>query len=53
MNAEELRVHLLKDYGIGTISVGSTDLRIAFSCIEAEDLEELIETVYRGVRDLT
>lgn len=53
VNAEELRVHLLKNYGIGTISVGSTDLRIAFSCIEAEDLEELIETVYRGVRDLT
>ena len=52
INAEELRVHLLRNYGIGTISTGPADLRIAFSCIEAEDLEELIETIYQGVRDL-
>lgn len=50
--AEQLRVHLLEKYGVGTIALGQTDLRIAFSCIEEEDLEELFETIYQGVKDL-
>lgn len=52
VDAEELRVHLLNKYGIGTIALGDTDLRITFSCIEEELLEELIETIYQGVKDL-
>ena len=51
-DAETLRVHLLDKYGIGTIALGSTDLRIAFSCIELEHIPELFETIYRGVKDL-
>jgi hypothetical protein len=27
-------------------------LRIAFSCVEESDLEELFELVYQGVKDL-
>jgi aspartate/methionine/tyrosine aminotransferase len=50
--AEELRVHLLDKYGIGTIALGDTDLRIAFSCIEEENLEDLFNTIYQGVKDL-
>ena len=52
LNAEELRTHLLKKYGVGTISIGATDLRIAFSCIEEEDLEELIAVIHQGAREL-
>lgn len=50
--AEDLRIHLLENYGIGTIALGETDLRIAFSCIEEPDLEDLFTTIYQGVKDL-
>ena len=52
VDAEALRVHILDKYGVGTISIGKTDLRIAFSCIEKEDIKELFETVYKGVLDI-
>ncbi|MDQ0970461.1 aspartate/methionine/tyrosine aminotransferase [Neobacillus niacini] len=52
VDAEELRVHLLNEYGVGTIAISSSDLRIAFSCVEEEDLEELFELIYRGINDL-
>ncbi|MBH5317261.1 aminotransferase class I/II-fold pyridoxal phosphate-dependent enzyme [Paenibacillus sp. GSMTC-2017] len=52
VTAEEVRTHLLNEYGIGTIALGETDLRVAFSCIEEEDLEELYDTIYKAVTDL-
>lgn len=52
VDAETLRVHLLDQYGIGTIALGETDLRVAFSCIEEVNLEELFETIFQGVQDL-
>jgi len=52
VDAESLRNHLLEQYGVGTIALGRTDLRIAFSCIEEADLEDLFELVYQGVKDL-
>jgi aspartate/methionine/tyrosine aminotransferase len=51
--AEPLRVHLLDEYGVGLISLGKSDLRVAFSCLEAGDIEELFDTVLKGVADLT
>jgi aspartate/methionine/tyrosine aminotransferase len=53
VDAESLRVHLLDRYGVGTIALGDTDLRVAFSCIEEPGLEELFELIYQGVDDLT
>ncbi|WP_059040996.1 aminotransferase class I/II-fold pyridoxal phosphate-dependent enzyme [Paenibacillus rubinfantis] len=50
--AESLRQHLIHEYGIGTIALGDTDLRIAFSCIAEEYLEELFDLIYQGVQDL-
>ncbi|MNN17931.1 hypothetical protein D3C81_1311290 [compost metagenome] len=50
--AESLRLHLIQQYGIGTIALGDTDLRIAFSCISEENLEELFDLIYQGVQDL-
>ncbi|KAA0259007.1 aminotransferase class I/II-fold pyridoxal phosphate-dependent enzyme [Deferribacter autotrophicus] len=52
VEAEALRVHLLDKYGVGTISVNKTDLRIAFSCIEVEQVEELFDIIYQGCKDL-
>lgn len=50
--AEKLRAYLLEQYGVGTIALGETDLRIAFSCIEEDDLQELFDLIYQAVVDL-
>jgi aspartate/methionine/tyrosine aminotransferase len=52
VDAEKLRVHLLDAYGVGAISIGKTDLRIAFSCIEEKDIPELFDIIYKAVKDL-
>ncbi len=53
VDAERLRVHLLDKYGVGAISIGKTDLRIAFSCIEEQDVAELFDLIHQGVQDLS
>jgi len=50
--AEKLRLHLLQSYGVGVISLGESDIRIAFSCVEEQDLQELFDLIYQGVKDL-
>ena len=52
VDAEELRVHLLDEYGVGLISLGKSDLRVAFSCIEKEDIQDLFDTILQGVKEL-
>ena len=52
VDAEQLRRHLLDRYGVGLISIGQRNLRVAFSCVEEEDLPELFDTMYQGVTDL-
>ena len=52
VEAEPLRVHLLEKYGVGLISLGKTDLRVAFSCLKKENVQELFDTVLQGVKDL-
>jgi aspartate/methionine/tyrosine aminotransferase len=52
VDAEKLRLHLLDRYGVGAISIGSTDLRIAFSCIAEEDIPELFDLIHQAARDL-
>ncbi|MCK5542071.1 MAG: aminotransferase class I/II-fold pyridoxal phosphate-dependent enzyme [Desulfobacterales bacterium] len=51
-NAEELRIHLLEKYGLGLISIGENNLRIAFSCVEEKDLKILFDIIVKGVNDL-
>ncbi len=53
LDAEKLRLHLLDTYGVGVISNNQTDIRVAFSCVEEEDLEELFELIYQGCEDLS
>jgi len=52
VKAEDVRQHLLNEYGIGAIALGETDLRVAFSCIEESNLEELFDSIYKAVTDL-
>jgi aspartate/methionine/tyrosine aminotransferase len=52
VDAETLRIHLLDKYGVGLISLGQTDLRVAFSCVEKEDIQDLFDTILQGVKDL-
>ena len=52
VNAESLRCHLLEKYGVGLISIGDKDLRIAFSCLEENEIPELFNIVLQGVKDL-
>ncbi len=52
VEAEPLRIHLLEKYGIGLISLGKSDLRVAFSCIEKSDVQELFDRVLDGIKDL-
>ncbi len=53
VEAERLRVQLLDKHGVGLIATGKHDLRIAFSCLEVEDVEPLFEIVHRAIQELT
>jgi hypothetical protein len=52
VDAETLRRHLLEKYGVGLISMGERDLRIAFSSLEKSDILELFNIIFQGVEDL-
>lgn len=52
VNARELRRHLLSRYGVGTVSLSDTDLRVAFPCIEEQHMDHLYSLIYQGVEDL-
>jgi len=53
VKAEPLRVHLLDKYGVGLIALGDYDLRVAFSCLEEEDIRTLFDIVLQAVQDLS
>ena len=52
VDAEPLRVHLLEKYGVGLIAIGKKDLRIAFSCIEEQDIQRLFDILLMAVIEL-
>lgn len=52
VHAEELRKHLIYNYGLGTIALGDCDLRIAFSCIEEDEIESVFDMIYAGIVEL-
>ena len=53
VDAETLRLHLLDQYGVGVIASNKTDIRVAFSCVEESDIEELFDLILEGCKDLT
>jgi len=52
VSAEKVRVRLLDAYGIGTIAAGEADLRIAYSCLELDEIEPLFEALHRAIQEL-
>jgi aspartate/methionine/tyrosine aminotransferase len=52
LDAEALRVHLLEKQGVGLISIGQSDLRVAFSCLEIDEIEPLFEVVHQAIVEL-
>ena len=53
VDAETLRVHLLDQYGLGVIATSATDIRVAFSCLEVDQVATVYEDIYKGVCDLS
>ena len=52
VNAEDLRIHLLNNYGTGLISIGEKNIRVAFSCLEEKDVTTLFDIILSGINDL-
>lgn len=52
VDAEKLRLHLLDQHQVGLIATSPTDIRVAFSCLEVEQIEPLFETLDRAIREL-
>ena len=50
-NAEQVRQRLLEEHGIGTISLGETELRVAYSCLEESDIETVFRTIAAVVEE--
>ena len=53
IDAETLRLALLDKYGVGVISTNQTDIRIAFSSVDVENIEELYSIIYQCCKSLT
>lgn len=51
-DAEQVRLKLLDEHGVGTISLNATDLRVAFSCVEIGDLADLFARIAQVVRGM-
>jgi len=52
VSAPKLREHLLDAHQVGLISTSESDLRIAFSCLEVDQVEPLFETLHTAVGEL-
>jgi aspartate/methionine/tyrosine aminotransferase len=52
VNANTLREHLLDRHQVGLISTTDTDLRVAFSCLEVEQVESLFDTIHQAIGEL-
>jgi aspartate/methionine/tyrosine aminotransferase len=50
--AERLRRTLLQEHGVGTIALADRYLRVAYSSVDEERLEELYSTIFQAARTL-
>ncbi len=50
--AERLRKTLLQEHGVGTIALGDRHLRVAYSSVDEDRLEELYSTIFQAARKL-
>jgi aspartate/methionine/tyrosine aminotransferase len=52
IDAEIFRVKLLDDHGVGVIAEGTSDVRVAFSCIEVDEVADLFDIMLRCAREI-
>ena len=52
INAEDLRKKLLNERGIGTISIDAKTLRVAFSSVDKEKIQEVYSAIYECADEL-
>ncbi len=52
VDSERLRLHLLDKYGIGLISLGESDIRVAFSCLDEDQIEPLFDFIHQAIQEL-
>lgn len=52
VDAERLRLHLLDHHQVGLIATSPSDIRVAFSCLEPEQIEPLFEALDQAIREL-
>lgn len=52
VNPETLRQHLIEKYSIGVIALNETDIRIAFSCVEKDDIPDVFDSIAKAIDDL-
>ncbi len=50
VTADRVRLHLLEAHGLGTIALGETELRVAFSCLGEEQIPDVFLRLAQGVR---
>jgi hypothetical protein len=49
-DADTVRVRLLDDHGVGTIALGKSELRIAFSCLTEQQIPNVFASAAKAVR---
>lgn len=52
LNAEAYRLHLLDKHGVGVIATSPTDIRVAFSCLETEEVEPMFSLMRQAALEL-
>ena len=52
IDAEDFRARLLKEYGVGVIAEGNEDIRVAFSCLETGQIQDLFNIMYRCASEM-
>jgi hypothetical protein len=52
LNAEAYRLRLLDQYGVGLIATAPTDIRVAFSCLEVEEIEPMFDLMRQCALDM-
>lgn len=52
VDSNKVREHALKEHGIGTIAIGESDLRIAFSSVSIEKIDKLFDLLARSIKEV-
>ncbi|MBA3685563.1 MAG: aminotransferase class I/II-fold pyridoxal phosphate-dependent enzyme [Planctomycetes bacterium] len=52
IEADALRLRLLDEHGLGTIALGKTDLRVAFSCLLESQIPDVFARIAQATRAL-